>query len=368
MFRSMAYPTNYIQEPGVLKECGFWIKKFGSRPLIVAGPTAWSKAGEQIALSLKEAEVDYQIEFFAGHCSDEELERLQSKADPNIDIIIGVGGGQCLDTAKLMGIILNLPIVTVSTLASTCAATTPLSVVYTPDHEFVRTEYYDRCPILTLVDPNIILKAPVRYLVSGIADTLVKWYEAFPINQGKFQNTKTKAGLKIAELARDLLFESSEQAIHECQTGQLGHALREVIDTNILLGGLVGGLGSDTCRASGAHPIHYGMTLIPEMKHAYHGELVAFGLLCQLTLEGKTEEEITNLMGFYQRINLPINLFELKMTEVREADLDRAAKKVYDQEEIHFLPVTISEEMIKKAIIKTHQLGEKVAVKKVSGL
>jgi glycerol dehydrogenase-like iron-containing ADH family enzyme len=359
MFKSKAYPTNYIQEPGILYETGDWIRKFGQTPLIIAGPTAWSKAGVQIEQSLKANELDYQLEFFKGHCSDEELERLLSTVSSSIDIVVGVGGGQCLDTAKLIAYRLNVPVITVSTLASTCAASTPLSIIYTPEHVFVRVEKFDRCPVLTLVDPDIIQDAPIRYLIAGIGDTLVKWYEAVPLTEGKFKNAKTLAGLKMAELVRDLLFEYSEQAIQECEKQETGQALRQVIDTNILLAGLVGGLGGETCKASGAHAIHYGMTLIPEMQEAYHGELVAFGLLCQFKLEGKPDEEIIKMMNFFQKIKLPITLTDLNMTEIRENDLRLAAKKACEpQQTIHLLPFPIYEEKVYESIIEIHKLGE----------
>ncbi|MBP1154891.1 MULTISPECIES: iron-containing alcohol dehydrogenase family protein [unclassified Paenibacillus] len=361
MFRVKAYPTNYIQEPGILRETGEWVKKFGNHPLIIAGPTAWSKAGPQIEQSMNEAGLNYQLEMFKGHCSDEELNRLFSKANASIDIVVGVGGGQCLDTAKAIAQRLSVSVVTVSTLASTCAASSPLSIIYTPEHVFVRVEDFNRCPVLALVDPDIIRDAPVRYLTAGIGDTIVKWYEAIPLNTGKFQNAKTRAGLKMAELARDILIENSEQAIQECEKGETGESLRLVIDAVILIAGFVAGVGRHTCASSGAHSIHYGMTIIPDMKKAYHGELVAFGLLGQFKLEGKPDEEIIEMMKFYQRIHLPISLFDLGMAELREDDLRKGATKACAPEElIHRLPFPILEENVYESILDAHHLGESV--------
>ncbi|WP_134698635.1 iron-containing alcohol dehydrogenase family protein [Ammoniphilus sp. YIM 78166] len=361
MFRAKAYPTNYIQEPGILLQTGEWVQKFGSQPLIIAGPTAWSKAGPQISASLLQCEIDFQLETFEGHCSDEELQRLLSKVQPETDIVIGVGGGQCLDTAKLIANHLKVPIINVSTLASTCAASSALSIVYTPEHVFVRLEEFDRCPVAVLVDPDLIREAPLRYLTAGIGDTLVKWYEAYPINEGTFKNAKTMAGLKMAELIRDMLFEYSEDAVIECQRGETGVALRQVIDCNILLAGLVGGLGSHTCLSSGAHAIHYGMTIIPDMHEAYHGELVAYGLLCQLKLEGKSDEELTELIQFYQKINLPVSLFDLGMKSIDEDPLRQAAAKTcLPGSSIHRLPFPVTEEMVYDSFIYIHQLGQKL--------
>lgn len=362
MFKSMAYPTNYIQEQGILRESAAWIRKFGARPFIVAGTTAWSKAGPQMEQSMIAGGLPYQLEMFAGHCSDEEVARLIGKADAASDVVVGVGGGQCLDAAKLVAHRLHLPVVTVSTLASTCAASSALSIVYTPEHVFVRVEQFERCPVLALVDPDLIRDAPIRYLIAGIGDTLVKWYEAIPLNRGKYQHAKTKAGLKMAELARDLLMENSEQALREAENGQTGPALRDVIDTNVLLGALVGGLGNETCKASGAHSIYYGMTCIPEMQHIYHGELVGFGMLCQFKLEGKPDEEIKDMMRFFRRIRLPIHLFDLKWTEIREDELRRAADKACAPlETIHLLPFPVNGETVYEAIVHIHELGLAVA-------
>lgn len=209
------------------------------------------------------------------------------------------------------------------------------------------------------MDPDIIRDAPVGYLISGIGDTFVKWNEAIPLNKGKFQNAKTQAGLKMAELIRDLLFEYSEQAIRECEKGEAGQALRQVIDSVIFLAGMVAGLGRYTCASSGAHSIHYGMTIIPEMQGAYHGELVAFGLLCQFKLEGKSDEEIIEMMNFYRKIGLPITLSDLGMKEIRENDLRMAAVKACAPEElIHNLPFPIHEENVYISIVMVNKLGE----------
>jgi glycerol dehydrogenase len=359
MFISKAYPSNYIQEKDILLKSGDWVKRFGTTPLVVSGPTAWSKAGPQIAQSFNESGLDYHLEMFEGHCSDQELNRLLPKIPASVDIVVGVGGGQCMDMAKLVANRLHLPVMNISTLASTCAASAAQSIIYTPEHVFVRLEQFDLSPVAVLVDPDIIREAPVRYLIAGIGDTIVKWYEAMPLNEGKYQNAKTKAGLKIAELIRDLLFEYSEQAIQDCEKGETSEALRQVIDTNILLAGLVGGLGRHTCASSGAHAIHYGMTVIPEMRHAYHGELVAYGLLCQFTLEGKSDQEIIDFMEFYKKINLPISLFDLGMKQIRQQDLQNAAIKACEPgRSIHNLPFTIHVDDVYKSINEIHQLGE----------
>lgn len=361
MHVSMAYPAVYIQEQGILDQAATWVRKYGSRPFVIAGKTAWSKAGPSLGASLQEAGMTYDLHYFNGECTYEEAQRLRSLAGESYDLVIGVGGGKCLDTAKLTASLLGLNIVTVSTLASTCAATTPLSVMYDEQHQFIANEYFDRCPILTLVDPKIVADAPVRYLIAGIGDTLAKWYEAYPLNAGKPMNAKTRMGLSTAQLAKELLTEFSEQAIVESKRGEVGEAIRQVIDANILLAGLVGGIGENTCRWSGAHSFYNGMTSIKGIHRTYHGEIVAYGILCQLMLEGKPSEEIAELMTFFRKIDLPISLTDLRIDAIDEEEIRHSARRVCDPaNHIHFLPVTVNEQTVYEAIMETHKLGEQV--------
>lgn len=361
MLVSMAYPTVYIQEPQILQQSGEWLGKFGKKLFIITGKNAWKKAGTQLEESLKIYALQYELSYFNGECTYEETERLLSMLPDGIDLIVAVGGGQCMDTAKIVAHRSRLKIATIPTLASTCASTTPLSIMYKPGHEYLGMEYFDFCPVITLVDPQIIAEAPYRYLIAGIGDTLAKWYEAYPINVGKFQNAKTRLGLKTAELARDLLMEFSEEAIVENKEGRAGDAIRQIIDTNILLAGLVGGIGNHTCRGSGAHAFHNGMTCIDEIHGTYHGELVAFGILCQLMLEQKSEEQITELMRFYRIIALPVSLFDMGVTAIRDDEIRLSAQRACDLNEIiHYLPFPVNEDNVYAAIYAAHELGEKL--------
>lgn len=116
---------------------------------------------------------------------------------------------------------------------------------------------------------------------------------------------------------------------------------------------------ASTCAASSAHSIHYGLTIVPGLKGAFHGELVAYGLLCQFVLEGKPREEIVQMMRFYQKINLPISLFDMGATEWSESELRKAAAKAFLPEEaIHRLPFPIREEDVYQSILRIHDLGE----------
>ncbi|MEW9671150.1 hypothetical protein [Ammoniphilus sp. 3BR4] len=44
-------------------------------------------------------------------------------------------------------------------------------------------------------------------------------YEAYLLNQQGIQQERNRAGLKMTELIRDILFEYSDRALRECEQG-----------------------------------------------------------------------------------------------------------------------------------------------------
>lgn len=63
-------------------------------------------------------------------------------------------------------------------IAATDAPTAGYSIVYTPDGVFEQVLAFRANPDLVLVDSEVITQAGVRFLVSGMGDTLATRFEA----------------------------------------------------------------------------------------------------------------------------------------------------------------------------------------------
>ena len=146
---------------------------------LIADDNVWKLTGDKLSASFKEAGLEPSRETFGGICSHREIDRITEVARKGkADVVIGVGGGTTLDTAKAVGHQAGIAWVTAPTVASTDAPTSALSVVYTDDGVFEEYVFFPHNPDLVVVDTEVAANAPFRFLVSGMGDALATWVEA----------------------------------------------------------------------------------------------------------------------------------------------------------------------------------------------
>ena len=104
----------------------------GSKAVVVGGKTAVSKIKDDLISTLANSSISIvDFVWYGGECSFENVEML--KANPsvvNADMIFAVGGGKALDTCKALANEINKDVYTFPTIASNCAATTAVSIMY----------------------------------------------------------------------------------------------------------------------------------------------------------------------------------------------------------------------------------------------
>lgn len=319
-----------------------------SKVMILHGETSW-QAVKCYFPSLPSCETFFY--YYGKRCTDEAAEHFAKLAQENqAEVLIAVGGGKVADLTKLTAYRLNLPVIILPTLAATCAAYTPLSVVYNDEGVMLRYDIFPKATDLVLIDPQVLLESPYELMVAGIGDTLAKWYESDAIIS---QLTVKPIEIQVAEFAakkcRDVLLAESNAALQAMKDQQLNQAFIDIVETNILLAGMVGGFGDEYGRTSGAHSIHDALTVLPDSHNQLHGNKVAYGILVQLMIQQKVAE-IRQLLPFYHQLNLPTNLQAMKLT-LTEDDFQQVAKRASAPDEmIHFMKETITPEIIIQAM------------------
>lgn len=154
------FPGKYIQGPGVLDNLPELVRLLGRKGLILASPSV-----KEIIIPLFGGDSirdQIQVEKFNGECCEDELNRVADiiKKD-QIDVIVGMGGGKTIDTAKIAADRAGIPVIIVPTIASTDAPCSGCAVTYTHKGEFEAVHYQKMNPSIVLVDMNIIAAAPV---------------------------------------------------------------------------------------------------------------------------------------------------------------------------------------------------------------
>ncbi|RSX55554.1 alcohol dehydrogenase, iron-dependent [Bifidobacterium dolichotidis] len=304
-------PNRYVSEAGAALRVTHYLEDY-VRPIIVTG------------IKSAQAFLDYTgaDDFFAptlrydGSATVRNAQELVEEAHKyNPDVIVAIGAGKLSDTAKNMAEIMNLPLVIVATLCSSCAAFSACSVNYDDQHRYVGTPMHKSNSALLLVDPALIAEAPVESMVGGIGDTIAKFYESDPVFEIKAAHEGLTAFDRLsahgAKLLRDTLLECSEPALSDLRDGQTKtSSVKMLIDTNLGLAGIVGGFGGAAARQSGAHAVHNALTQLPGSAASMHGEKVAYGVLLQLLVEGKREEAL-KLLPFYNSVGLPHRMAQM---------------------------------------------------------
>ena len=243
MVKIMIAPNRYIQGPGIIKEIGKYIAHLGSNFYFIGGPTALSIIKGKISVSLSEKSLSYHFEEFTGECNRVSATGLSKKAkELGAQVIVGVGGGRAIDTAKAVSHELNSALVIIPTVASNDAPCSALSVQYKENHILDRFLILKRNPDVVLVDSKIIAESPTRYFVAGMGDALATWFEAFTCTKSSAKNLSggisTSAALNLARLCYDTLMKYGVSAKLAVDQNAVTPAVEMVIEANILLSGL----------------------------------------------------------------------------------------------------------------------------------
>ena len=353
-------PSKYVQGENALNSIGEYVKPLGQKSLAIADDFVTGLVGEQVAESFATADSQLVLEKFNGECSRQEIERLIALAESNqSDVIIGIGGGKTLDTAKAIAFYCNLPVVVVPTIASTDAPTSALAVIYTPSGEFSEYLMIPRNPNMVIMDSKIIASAPVRLLVSGMGDALSTYFEAranaHSGGQTMAGGAPTKAAQALAKLCYDTLIADGLKAKIAAENGLTSPAVENIIEANTYLSGI----GFESSGLAAAHAIHNGLTKLQECHHLYHGEKVAFGTLVHLVLENAPMAEIQEVLTFCKSIGLPTNLHMLGVKKLNMDKLQEVAEaSCAEGETIHNMPFEVTASAVLSAILTANELGK----------
>jgi len=350
-------PKQYVQRAGVLAEAGDYLKPFGRRPMVLGDSLVLSILQPVLENRLTAADLTPSFVLFGDECSLGEISRLVEIAcQKNLDCIVGTGGGKAIDTSRIVAHQLKLPLVTIPTSAATCSAASAVAVVY--EKGVRQATVNGKGADLTLVDSTILSQAPMRLLAAGMGDALAKWYEGKPTyDQMGERDPATQAAMTLATQVKETILASGLEAHRDVAAQKNSGAVETIVEANILLTAIIGGLGGSKFRIAVAHALLYGLTVLPQVHENLHGEMVAFGIVVQLCLE-KNESELKVILPFFSQLGLPLTLKELGLGNVEDPLFWEGLKRACAPgSSAHNMPFPVDEQKLFRAILEADGRG-----------
>ena len=267
------------------------------------------------------------------------------------ELVIGIGGGSCLDMAKCVAVLLThggrpqdyygefmvpgpvLPLITVPTTAGTGSEATPVAVLSDSERQLkvgISSPYI--IPTVSICDPDLTLTCPPALTAIAGADALTHAIEAFTairrtpvpgLAQERVFVGKNAISDHFALTAIGLLWEGLEAA---CTDGGDAEARAKV-----MLGATAAGLAFGVAGTAAAHAIQYPVGAVT---HTAHGAGVAclmpYVMAWNAPEIGPELDEIAGAIGLrtgaevipaisalFGRIGIPRTLRDLGLAEDR---------------------------------------------------
>ena len=306
----------YIMQKGLLETAGDEIKRYGTKPLIVGGPTAIGIIRERLDVGLKAAGMDGHYTVHPGHvCHDAAKAKAAEGRENGCDVVVCAGGGRAMDFGKLVAYYMESPVVCMPTSVSTCASYSPFSVTYTPEGQTLPGNFcYDLENTSILIDMDIMAHQPARYVVSGLLDSMGKFTE---IKNGSREMPVegTPLSLYAAYLLTKYTFEQLESKIDKVLTDlekhEITQELEDIVFINIPLTGIISGLSRGVGQSAIAHDLYYQLRYLftADVQKSLHGEMVGLGIIPQLYYNGETEK-CEPFRAFLKKLGAPCCLTE----------------------------------------------------------
>jgi len=254
---------------------------------LIAGKNVQKVLRKKIEKSLKSKKIQ-----FIWHTSKDNqvksLNKIQKdvKKD-NSDLIIGIGGGRSVDTAKLISYNLGKQFVSVPTAASHDGMASPfVSVKSNIPHSIVAS-----APMGVFVDIDVIRKAPVRLLASGCGDLVanIVAVKDWQLGHKKKKEYYGRYAADLAMMSAKIVMENSSKFA------------KKGLDARVIVEGLISA-GVASCIAGSSRPCSGAEHLF---SHALdkiapgiglHGEKCGIGSIMMAKLHGQDWKKIVKTL------------------------------------------------------------------------
>ena len=257
--------------------------------LVVTSPTTRRVAGDTVADYVADAglDVDTVVVEKAGFAAVDDAVKAAREADA--DVLLGVGGGVPIDTAKVAADEVDAPYVSVPTAASHDGITSSRASV--PDGD-TRHSVEASAPLGVVADTGVLADAPFRLTASGCADIIsnytavLDWRLAYRLRNAYYSRY---AGA-LSEMTAEILVENA---------GSIRPGFEEsawvVVKALVSSGVAMSIAGSSRPASGGEHKFSHALDRMDD-ERALHGEQCGVGSIITMYLHGSDWHRIRDAL------------------------------------------------------------------------
>lgn len=250
-----------------------------NRALLLTGQRHSSKLADKIIA----ANTTLPIDVLRG--IDNTLEKIEELhtlvQQKKYDLIIAVGGGKVLDSAKYLSTLADLNFISIPTLFSTDAIASPISIL---EKNNVEKGFSSRIPMAIIIDLDVIQKSPRHSLTAGLGDlfsnksALLDWQLAIDAHEEESNHfARILSQFSLSPLEKSMDFSNS--------------AFLQSFTDAIIMAGLAMNFSGNTRPCSGAEHLIAHALNEKGFHRESHGLLVGSTTAFCLFLHGKFDEQ-----------------------------------------------------------------------------
>jgi alcohol dehydrogenase class IV len=303
MFGALRTPRNMSIGFGQRFALAGHVARLGSRALFLTDARlGQSTELKELVATLTEAGIDYTV--YDGVEAELPAQCLTAGVAAGMafgpDVVIGIGGGSCLDAAKVVALLMThggtpsdyygefnvpgpiMPLIAIPTTAGTGSEVTPVAVVDDPGRAIkvgIASPYL--IPDTAICDPELTLTCPPELTAVSGADALVHAIEALTTLR-RLETSQTMH--EHVFVGKNVLSDHHSLAAIEMIGSSLARAVSHGSDVvarqQMMLGAMHAGLAFGTAGTSACHAVQYP---VGALTHTAHGLGVALMLPYALT-------------------------------------------------------------------------------------